>query len=279
MSTKRGITDNQIYPQPGFSANRDENGGWSGSAEFILTTATWNQSTFKARFARGVSITTLDPTIDPYFSFLKITSQSVVRNEGGLVTVRVDVTGGQSAQFSGPDLGEETPTTYRLEGRLQEALLTEHPKCKVLTDVEQVALGKLISGEYAYGPDPFTDPSSATNVTFIPGAEQIVILSPDPITTDDAKAFALRISKGQKTYLVPAIVWTESTQGTDPMTAAQLNKLGYIATPRGDPPNVTGSRNWMLTSASQEQRGELYQTQLEWTLSDREGFDDFIYDT
>jgi hypothetical protein len=63
------------------------------------------------------------------------------------------------------------------------------------------------------------------------------------------------------------------------MTAAQLNKLGRISTPRGGPPTPTGSRNWMLTGASQEQRGDLYQTQLEWSLSEREGHDSFLYDT
>jgi hypothetical protein len=60
-------------------------------------------------------------------------------------------------------------------------------------------------------------------------------------------------------------------------TASQLNLLSKVATPRGNPPNVSGDRNWLLTSASQEQRGELYQTTIEWTLSEREGWDSFLY--
>jgi hypothetical protein len=33
----------------------------------------------------------------------------------------------------------------------------------------------------------------------------------------------------------------------------------------------------MLTGAFQEQRGELYTTDLEWTLSEKGGHDEFLY--
>jgi hypothetical protein len=66
------------------------------------------------------------------------------------------------------------------------------------------------------------------------------------------------------------------------MTSAQLNLLGKVSTPRGGPPTATGSRNWMLTGAGQEQKGTIdgaiYQTTIEWSLSDRDGWNDFLYD-
>jgi hypothetical protein len=278
MSTLHGIVNNQIYAQPGFSASRDDKGGWRGSAEFVVTTATWSQSYWRAQFSNGTSITTLDPTLDPFFSFLTVESQTVTRNEGGLVTVNVELTGSSEAQYNEGDLSEGSLPTYRLEGRISEMSYADHPKWKALSEVEQIALGKLLSGDYLWGPDPFSDPDSPTNATYIQVGEVINILNPDPITSADALEFAKRISKGDTSYMVPTITYTESTQGSDPMTAAQLNKLGKISTPRGNAPAVSGDRDWMLTSASQEQRGELYQTTIEWTLSEREGWDTFLYE-
>jgi len=94
----------------------------------------------------------------------------------------------------------------------------------------------------------------------------------------DAKEFAKLIQQGQTTYQKSAYTWTESTEGADQLTAAQINKLGKIATPRGTPPEPAGTRNWMLTSVSQSNSGELYRTNLEWTLSEEGGFNDFLYE-
>lgn len=280
MSTLHGITNNQIYPQPGFSAARDENGGWRGSAEFVVTAATWAQASWRAQFANGTPITNLDPSLDPYFSFLTVQSQTVTRNEGGLVTVMVEVTGSSGAQYDNGDLGGDALPTYRLEGRLQEAPLSQHPKWKTLSDNDKYALGELIDGRAR----PNYNWTQVGDYELVEGFSWALTFAPlrdssdNPITlSSDAVQFAKIIAAGVTTYLVPTITYTESTQGTDPMTAAQLNLLGKISTPRGNPPTPSGSRNWMLTGASQEQRGELYQTQIEWTLSDREGWNSFLY--
>jgi hypothetical protein len=100
----------------------------------------------------------------------------------------------------------------------------------------------------------------------------------DP-SSADAIAFATRIQQGQTTYQKSSYTWTESTEGADQLTEPQINKLGKIATPRGTPPEATSGRNWMLTNVSQSQSGELYRTNLEWTLSEEDGWDDFLYDT
>jgi hypothetical protein len=273
-----GILDYNIYPQPGFQARRDDNGGYTASADFIITTPTWSQSSWRARFASGVAITTLDPTLDAFWSFLTITEATVTRDEGGIMTISVECGGSSSGQFSDDELGESAVPTYRLEGRLSEMPFSDHPKWKALDEDEQIALGKLISGAYGWGPDPFSEASSPPNVThIIHGEDQITIITPDPITSGDAIDFAKRITKGESTYVSPTVSYTESTQGSSGMTAAQLNLLGKISVPRGNPPTASGGRNWMLSGASQEQRGDLYQTNIEWTLSGRDGFDSFLY--
>jgi hypothetical protein len=278
MSTLHGIVNNQIYAQPGFSASRDDKGGWRGSAEFVVTAATWSQSYWRAQFSNGTSITTLDPTLDPFFSFLTVESQTVTRNEGGLVTVVVELTGSSEAQYNEGDLSEGSLPTYRLEGRISEMPIAEHPKWKNLTSDEKWALGNFISGDFVAASDfssVGTHEEYDYRLTYYPAIDN----NGSPITfSADAVEFIKIIAGGDTSYMVPTITYTESTQGSDPMTAAQLNKLGKISTPRGNAPAVSGDRDWMLTSASQEQRGELYQTTIEWTLSEREGWDTFLYE-
>lgn len=276
MSTLQGITNNQIYPQPGFNASRDENGGWRGSAEFVVTTATWAQASWRAQFAKGTPITSLDPTLDPFFSFLTVDTQTVTRNEGGLVTVLVEVTGGAdqwSTEGTTPDLSEVALPTYRLEGRLQEFPLSQHPKWIDLSSDEQYSLSNLLNDRVVYGiPENETEKK-----VFWPQGN--LWFADEQIASPDGLDFLNLILAGVKSYFVPTLTWTESTQGSSPMTAEQIDKLGRIdPSPRGNPPKPTaGTRDWMLTGASQEQRGELYQTQIEWTLSDRDGWSNFLY--
>jgi hypothetical protein len=282
MATIFGLAINDIEPNADFRPVQSENGGQTATQTFTLRTQSWNNSTVRNKFRRGTNITELNPDIGTQWNYFTITSIALDFQEGDILVVTVDFSGSSTAQYPEDDpdggISEEAIPTYRLEGRLAEKPFAEHPKWKALGEQEQIALGKLISGDYGWGPDPFGSPTdNATHI--IQGDGTITIITPDPITSADGIEFAKRITKGESTYLVPSTTWTETTQGNEGMTAAQLNKLGRISTPRGGPPTPSGSRNWMLTGASQEQRGDLYQTQLEWSLSERDGYDSFLYDT
>ena len=67
-------------------------------------------------------------------------------------------------------------------------------------------------------------------------------------------------------------------QSEAPIATAQLNNLGKVDTPDGDPPTPNGSRDWLLVDFSQEQFGALYRLRLEWQLAERDGWDAEIYD-
>jgi hypothetical protein len=152
-----------------------------------------------------------------------------------------------------------------------------HPKWAALEDIEKSGLALLIRGQAEYDLPTFKVGSySVEDSTFnaIKDSSGTEIL----MDSEDAKEFALRIARGETTYSRPVITWTESAQGTDGLTNAQLNKLGNVSTPRGDPPEASGTRDWMLTSAFQEQRGDLFTTDLEWTLSEKGGHDAFLYE-
>lgn len=267
-----------IIPQPGFAPQQNENGGWEATRDYYMLQATWETSTARSRFAIGQSISSADGTIDSYFSFLTIQGKEISYEEGELAKLTVRYTGQPSAQYSESEaeLSDESLPTYRLDGRLTELSLSKHPKWSTMSLDEQRALGGMLHGLY------FAT-AGFTAVGHIQDDGAIVLARNEsgvPVTwavDSTPYEFCKRIALGQTTYMVPAITWTEVAQGNIGMNTAQLNLLGNISTPRGGPPNPSGSRNWMLTSASQEQRGELYQTTIEWTLSEREGWDAFLY--
>jgi hypothetical protein len=273
MATIFGLAINDIEPNADFRPVQSENGGQTATQTFTLRTQSWNNSTVRNKFRRGTSITELNPDIGTQWNYFTITSIALDFQEGDILVVTVDFSGSSTAQYPEDGISEEALPTYRLEGRLAEKPFAEHPKWKALTATQRTILGYLLESVYLWDIEdqeikiPQDDGELVANTTL------------SAFITGDAAAFADRIAQGESTYFVPSIIWTETTQGNEGMTAAQLNKLGRISTPRGGPPTPTGSRDWMLTGASQEQRGDLYQTQLEWSLSERDGHDSFLYDT
>jgi len=276
MSTIKGLGLFDVEPQPGFTATRDENGGWTGRHSFAIRRTAWENSAVRSQFAKGVSITAIDSGLPFFWSFLKVVSHEVSSEEGDLTMVSVNLSGAQGATYGGSEGTAEDPT-YRLSGQLQDAPLSMHPKWEPLTDEQKTALGHLINGILVFdegqGKICNINPEAATTEDFFDP-----FLPYDSIITGDALEFAKVIARGETTYLRPVITWTESAQGTEGLTNAQLNKLGNISIPRGEPPEAAGTRDWMLTSAFQEQRGELITTDLEWTLSEKGGHDEFLYD-
>jgi len=278
MSTIFGLGFSDVDPQPGFTATQDETGGWVGNHKFAIRRTAWANASIRGQFIKGVSITALDSGLASYWSFLKVVTRTVDSEEGDFTMVSVTLSGAEGVTF-GEDggLADDTEPTYRLSGQLQDAPLSLHPKWAALSDIEKAGLSLLIRGQAEYDLPTFkVGQYSAEDSVFYAikdssGAEIVM-------TAANAKAFALRIARGETTYLRPVITWTESTQGQTGLTNTQLNALGNITTPRGSPPEAAGTRDWMFTNAFQETRGELVTTDLEWTLSEKGGHDSFLYD-
>lgn len=275
MATQIGLTTGEVIPLGQFTATQDQQGGWTATRQYYMLASTFASSTVASQFARGSSAIVADNTIPAIFDFLVVESRSVQYGEAGTCTVTVNYAGAAGPQYGDDDdtLAEQALPTYRLEGRLQELELSQHPKWQDLSEDEQFSLGNLLAGRVVYG-IPFNE--SSEKRIYWPEPPNLSY-DAEQITSADGILFRDLIVSGVKTYVVPTITWTETTEGPTGMTAAQLNKLGKISTPRGGPPTPSGTRNWMLTGASQEQRGTLYQTTIEWTLSERDGFSNFLY--
>lgn len=277
-ATLRGIYNYNIYPQPDFVAEQDQNGAWTARQSFIVSKPTWQSTEWRNKFALGTQITVINPTLSDFYSFLKIASSSFTEDGGDIVTIQVDFAGSATSQY-GFDENELTPEaepTYRLDGRLTEKPLSEHPKWQGLSQVERNTLQLLLNDQAVWLWDQIANeygvwwPRNETQQAKLPASEQL--------TSVDAISFADLISDGIKTYVFPTITWTETTSGDSPLPDNQLQDLGKIVSqPRGNAPVALGFRNWMMTSATQEQRGKLYQTTVEWTMSEKYGWSEFLY--
>lgn len=229
-------------------------------------------------FSKGTPITSIDNTLDSYWGFLRVESKRVVHEEAGHVIVEITFTGAANGQFEGEGLSPDAEPEYDLSGTVTAVPFSEHPKWKALNEFERNTLGKLMAGQL----EMYYNTAESEWIVILPrqgGGEIDALPEGEQVTSEDGLAFAMLIAEGQSTYLVPSFVWTENTQGNAGLNSSQLNKLGRISTPRGDPPEPSGGRNWMLTGATQNQRGDLYRTRLEWTLSERGGHSEFLYDT
>ena len=271
-ATLKGFSFSDVKPQPGFTATRQENGGYIGRHSFAISRAAW-ESGAANQFSKGQPITSFDDSLPFSWNFLKIVETEIVSEEGDIVMIAVTLSGAQGASYGEDD--EAPDPTYRLTGQLQDAPLSIHPKWAAMDESFRGALGELINGNYRPSKE-FTQVGTYDEEDFFTPAKDA---GGSPITlTGDAIEFCKIIARGETTYSRPVITWTESAQGTDGLTNAQLNKLGNVSTPRGDPPEASGTRDWMLTSAFQEQRGDLFTTDLEWTLSEKGGHDAFLYE-
>jgi hypothetical protein len=262
-----GFSPNEMKAQPGLSITRSESGGWTATHEIVVKAADF--ADVVPNFARGTLLSSVDPNVpSPFDEFLTIDTVTFVRTEGDLYTFSVTATGG-TAQFEGDELTPGVEPTYTLTGQLSDVSFSQHPKWKPLANLDKTLLGMLIAGQLTY--------NIGDGILYLNNEANAEVAYIDQLAGADAIKFATRIQQGQTTYQKSVYTWNESTEGVDQLTPQQINKLGKIATPRGTPPEPTGTRNWMLTSVSQSQSGELYRTNLEWTLSENDGWDSFLY--
>jgi hypothetical protein len=279
MATTFGISTTELYRQPGLTISINDKNQIEGSGEYIIAKEQVNS--ILAKVYPGAYATTIDDNIPTWAGNLRVASHDVSIDEGGLATIKIQFLAPSGNQYDStfPDVVQNEPT-YRLEGRLSEKSLTEHPKFKDLDEGQQTALKELISGNIIYAEDAF---DLGTYYLWYPRKDDgSSIKYPIALAIGDSVTFAKMIAGGITTYVFPTITWTETAEGSSSMISSEINKLGKKSTPRNSPPTPSGTRDWMLTGASQEQKGTaigaIYQTSIEWTCSEDGGWNDFLYD-
>jgi len=274
-----GIKPNSIIPQPDFKARKDPNSGWTASQSYQMKRGALDNPAIRNMFPSGARATELDTNLESFFVFLRLVNVEDISNlPGGFVSIAVNFAGIQGAEGATVNEDGTIAPTFSLRGTARTAMLPEHPKWKALDPAERTALGKILTGEWAWGPDPFA--SGGANYTYVPGDPNAAV-NPDPIISENALAFARRISEGITSYEGSSFEWSKMWQSNLGIQESQLNKLGKITAPPGSPPNASGGRNWLLVTADQVQNGDgdyLYTNAVNFLLSEPGGWDSFLQD-
>jgi hypothetical protein len=273
MPEYKGFQSGKIS-MPDLVVNFDDSGGVTATASYVVKTENWEIP------QRGQSIGSVVDGVPSQISFLSVASVTAKTLEGGLTEVTVSFSGSSSSSYTFDSIGNNPPI-YRLDCRLTERNILEHPKVRALEENQQAALRFLYEGSVK----PNLDYSLVGTIEFdeyLGWSSFVPMVNYDNETitlTGDAQKFCKLIHKGVRSYMFPAITWTEVVSGNKGLESRQLNDIGKVDNPRGNPPEPSGGRNWMLTGANQEQKGEkLYQTTLEWTLSEEDGWDEELYE-
>lgn len=267
MGKLYGITATDIVPQSDFAAKQNENGGWAATQSFVIRKGGVDAVTIRNQFVSGKYLTELDPNADQYFAFLRLASiGSIETIEGGWTKIKVEFVG-LYVTYNAPDEEAQAPT-YSKRGMLIEKPFSEHPKWAACSTYGKNILAKMLNGNGELLSDGTVEYMSNVN------GRQVS----DPLTGDSLE-FATRISEGKTTYPLGTYEYTHRWESSTGITAAQMNKLGRIATPSGSPPTPGTGRNWLLTGVNEEQYGSgdfRFQNELTYLLSDEGGHDSFL---
>lgn len=282
MSAKLfGFDSSTFIPAADFTASQSKESLWEGSQSFSISREAFDFFTGSAQLVVGTPATTLDPNLPSFWSFLRLTRIDAQNVTGGYAKVRIHYAGYFSInQSQDPESG--TPTTFDLSGALEEVPLLEHPKAVALASIEKQALTYLTEGlavwDIATSKLGTLTPESGGGQpagTFIPWPDDA-----QNITTADGIAFATLLAEGESTYKRPSYNWTKTYTSEDPLTASDINDLGKVSSPDGDPPTPSGGRDWMMVSANQTQTASTaptYDIEVSWLLSERGGWNTTLY--
>lgn len=76
---------------------------------------------------------------------------------------------------------------------------------------------------------------------------------------------------GRDTFLEPGLIWTRNWVSQS-LPGSVVASLGYIDNPPGNPPEISGNRNWLKIRARAQWRGNAWQITESWQLSGEGGF-------
>jgi hypothetical protein len=275
MSKQFGLDNLTIYRQPGFSVSRNDKGGWTGRGTYEMTQKAWESPTVRARFARLAPIENIDPEVESFLRFLRVDTVDVISDVGNTVTLDVTYTSGQTFQFD-PTTGEpleDAAFSTRLEIRERQDSILTAPKFLELTQDEQDALQLLLNGSLVYVKDVFATPPAEPALFWV--RQQNLSAYLPALISDDAKEFAALIARGLKERTVYSVNWVYTTQGINRISANVLQNLNNAKNPPGNPPTPSG-RDWKFIGATQETRGALISTTLQYELSEPGGWPEIL---
>lgn len=237
----RSFHPGELIPTPDFSFERDNAGLWSGHQKYHCK--------------REELERLIPPKGAPHylFSFLGVDKVRIVGFEEKLVVLSVTYAGFQASN----DDGSTDEAEYTLTLSTSEEPIATHPRYDDLSnfDVNEAV-------ELARNPPKSQDGKKTLEVDQTGWAALKTELYGDT-------------QKGLESYREPRVTWTK--RWVSDSRPQDLNRIGEIDTPEGNPPPVAAGRNWLNTGLTIRERGEVFENELTWELSGRGGWDSRYY--
>lgn len=227
--------------QPGATISVDAEGKWSSTLTYLA------KREGLARYIPAIG------TPHPDFSFMVLSGVSVTVGEGDVAEV--------VCNFAGTDEGNrnkgKASTVYTLGVATSEEPLLSHNRYQHLPDAEREALRNIGSGK--------EDDAQGNSFR-------------SQVSSEIGKEILKRFDRGQTSYLAPKITWRQSWVQDTKLDNSDLNDIGNVSSPEGNPPTLAQGRNWLCTAISQTQESQkAFRIEIEWMASDRGGWDDKVY--
>jgi hypothetical protein len=241
----RLIHPGELIATPNFNFTRDQAGLWTGTHEFHCP------KNELARLIPGKG------ERHHFLEFLGVSEVTIAGLAGNLVRLVVGYAGFQASFERGDESGESDLAEYTLTLSTSEEPVETFSEYDSLSafDIQEAA-------ELARNPPK---PADGKEV------KEVDKTGWDPLKVrlfDDLRS-------GLEAYREPRVIWTK--RWVSDARPNNLNRIGEIDTPEGNPPPVAAGRNWMNVGVVSRERGAVFENELSWELSGRGGWNAFYY--
>ncbi len=257
--------------RPGMTMTMDDKGRWSGTAEFTCATSDSVSNQIHAQIRQGSQLSDITSDVPIQWGFMRVESLEIRDEPGGFSIVTLNLKGFIETQW---DFDGDRTKVYTRNSSLQEESILNHPKFK--SEVPFNRMFKLaLDGQVAERSDSTAEHLVLTSVGN--GLDGKVVY--ETTNAEFIKWWVIIIKEGTHTYLNTRSEWTMQTTGKNPLSDAEVAKLGYIDDPDGNPGTPEG-QNWILSGISEsiQVTGEGSNSYSKtWTASGQAKFDAEVY--
>lgn len=270
MPSFHGITAQTLEARPNFSVSRDTDGKYTGSASFTIKKGAW--AGLRDNFVKGNGIRGPFPDLEVVWDFLLIDQVELRDEPGGLTVVTCSLIG---------FLEDDAEETFSMEAVLIERPIQEHPLfiAQVMNTSDQQVLEErdvLLGGI----------DGSWIDYTFLPNADkkagEVKAEKVSGFVAEETATLESKVCKKWwktivqakiRSYLAPTVEWTKETVNSGGLSNSEINKIGQIDEPPGNPPLPDeGEYEWLKVSASDTRNDAATTTVERWRLSPPGGF-------
>ena len=253
----QGIAPNSWIPGPDFRVLRDERGLTTASQTYRCRKGDFAGGVMQTAFAKGNPIATIYPAVHALWRYLEIDTAEVTDGPGGISLISVSFKGFREGP-GGFEFSREI-TFSRTNGSERNSIIDFPGFHKDVTDsLEKAAIvaafeGKAFQAKYA----------GASELEIVDSLDNVITKI---TTTGGQKWWRAIINAGWRDYEVITSEWTKSGTNAGGLRKSDLDNMGKIDKPAGNPATPDGYI-WRKTGSTESRStGSASSYSITWTM-------------